>query len=102
MRWYEAVGSSHGQASILDTCGYSYHHLGRHDLAIDCYQQSAAIFRDVGDRYSEATILSHLGDAHNGVGAMQAARDAWQQAVVILESLRPRGCGKGAGQDPYP
>ena len=87
MRWYEAVGSSHGQASILDTRGYSYHHLGRHDLAIDCYQQSAEIFRDVGDRYYEATILSHLGDAHIGVGAMQAARDAWQQAVVILESL---------------
>jgi tetratricopeptide (TPR) repeat protein len=87
MRWYEAAGNSHGQASVLDTRGYAYQHLGQHDLAIDCYQQSAAIFRDVSDRYSEATILGHLGDAHNDVGAMQAARDAWQQALVILESL---------------
>jgi DNA-binding SARP family transcriptional activator/tetratricopeptide (TPR) repeat protein len=87
MRWYETAGNSHGQASVLDTRGYSYQHLGQHDLAIDCYQQSAEIFRDVGDRYSEATILNHLGDAHNDVAAMQAARDAWQQALVILESL---------------
>ena len=87
MRWYEAAGNSHGQASVLDTRGYSYQHLGQHDLALDCYQQSAEIFRDVGDRYSEATILNHLGDAHNDVAAMQAARDAWQQALVILESL---------------
>ena len=87
MRWYEAAGSRHGQASVLDTRGYAYQHLGQHDLAVDCYQRSAEIFRDAGDRYSEARILSHLGDAHNDDATMQAARGAWQQALDILESL---------------
>ena len=87
MRWYEAIGSDPGRAAVLDTRGYCYQHLGEHDLAIDCFRQSAEICRDVGDKYNEATVLGHLGDAHHDAGARQAARDAWQRALVILEGL---------------
>jgi tetratricopeptide (TPR) repeat protein len=87
MQWYESVGSGPGRAAVLDTRGYCYLHLGEHDLAIDCFKQSAEICRDVGDKYNEAIVLGHLGDAHHDAGAPPAALDAWQRALVILESL---------------
>lgn len=81
------LGDQRGEAHTLDSIGYSYHHLGRHHEAVTCYEQAAAVARELGDSYTEAAALSHLADTLFAAGDAAAARDAWQQALDILDRL---------------
>jgi tetratricopeptide (TPR) repeat protein len=64
-----------------------YHHLGEHERAVACLEQSLVLFQQLGDRYHSAETLTHLGDAHSACGRAEAATEAWQAALMILLDL---------------
>ena len=86
------------EASTLHSLGYAHHHLGHYSLALDCYQQSLALQRELGDRYSQAVVLTYLGDTWKLNGNIGAARGAWQQALDIIDNLHPAVGGGPAPQ----
>ncbi|MEU6248578.1 BTAD domain-containing putative transcriptional regulator [Glycomyces sp. NPDC047010] len=83
----EAADDRAGQAAILDSLGYVHHHLGRFDLAVDHYERSVDLSRDVGARSGEAAALANLADTHLALNDPDAARDAWTQALEILDDI---------------
>ena len=52
----------------LTDLGIDYRGLRRFEEAIDCYQQSLAIFRETGDRHHEGMAGTELGNAYQGLG----------------------------------
>jgi tetratricopeptide (TPR) repeat protein len=81
------MGDRYGQAATSDSLGYAYHHLGRHEQAVERYQEALDLARVLGDRYHEAVVLDHLGDVHRDAGHPDAARGAWQGALDTLVEL---------------
>src|SRR5262249_19308650 len=67
--------------------GYTYHRLGEHQQAINCYQRAIDLSRERTDRYNEAAGLDTLGDVHHSAGDTGAARRAWTQALHILDLI---------------
>jgi tetratricopeptide (TPR) repeat protein len=80
-------GDRPGQASTLDSLGYTHHLLGHHPQAVACFQQALDMFGDIGDRYEQAATLDHLGDTQDAAGDPAAARAAWQRSLDILDEL---------------
>ena len=76
-----------GTAATWYTLGYAHRHLGHHDRAVECYQQSLRLFRELGYRVAEAETLTDLGDTYLDAGDTGAARVAWQQALAVLTDL---------------
>jgi tetratricopeptide (TPR) repeat protein len=75
------------QAHTSDSLGYIYHRLGRHQQAIEGYQQARTLFHATGDPYSEATCLRYLGDVCDSVGQADSARQARVGTLDILSRL---------------
>ncbi len=65
--------------------------------AIDCYQQSLPIRREIGDRYGEGSTLDNLGDVYPGLDRLHEAIDCYQQALAISREVGDR---YGDGLDP--
>jgi tetratricopeptide (TPR) repeat protein len=76
-----------GEADTLDSLGYAYAHLGRHDEAVEAYEASIALWRDLGDRYNAADLLTRLGDIHLARADVPAARAAWTEALEVFTAL---------------
>jgi hypothetical protein len=55
--------------------------------AMACWEQSAAIFRDLGDRKAEAEILTKLG---NKTHSARAGIAYWEQSAAIFRELGDR------------
>jgi tetratricopeptide (TPR) repeat protein len=81
-------GSRSGLADALDTVGRAYAGIGEHLRAIECFQESVDVYREIGDP-SEREALIVLGDEHNATGDCHAARQSWEQALAIT------------GEDPF-
>jgi DNA-binding SARP family transcriptional activator/tetratricopeptide (TPR) repeat protein len=71
---------------ILGIQGFVAFHTGRHTTAVDHFERSVALLREVGNAYYEATVLDHLGQARNALGEAESARHAWQQALHLYEA----------------
>jgi tetratricopeptide (TPR) repeat protein len=74
-------------AAALDSLGYAWRHLGRHDQALGSYREAVEILERLRDRYELASTLAHLGDAQVAAGDPGAAQASWRQAHDLLADL---------------
>ncbi|MBD1927931.1 tetratricopeptide repeat protein [Trichocoleus sp. FACHB-90] len=88
--WQQNNSDSWEFAASLTTLSNAYNSLGQYQLAIDYYQQSLAIFREIGDRNGEAASLNNLGNAYNSLGQYQLAIDYYQQSLAIKREIGDR------------
>ncbi|MDK2461256.1 CHAT domain-containing protein, partial [Aphanizomenon sp. PH219] len=70
--------------------GSAYNSLGQYPKAIEVYQQSLAIQRDIGDRYGEGSSLIGLGSAYNSLGQYPKAIEVYQQSLAIQRDIGDR------------
>lgn len=81
------AGDRNGQAATLDSLGFAYHHLARHDRAVTSYEEAVVLFRASADRYHEAETLVRLGETLLATGDTRRAEDVWRRAAVIFDAL---------------
>ncbi|MFM6446580.1 MAG: tetratricopeptide repeat protein, partial [Microcystis panniformis] len=75
----------------LTSLGNVYYSLGEYQKAIEFYQQSLAIFREIGDRGGEAKSYGNLGNAYGSLGEYQKAIEFNQQSLAIEREIGDRG-----------
>ena len=61
------------RGGLLNNLGRAYAALGEAATAIDYYQQSLALYREVGIRRIEAEVLYDLGNAYYNLGEGERA-----------------------------
>ncbi|MBD2210222.1 tetratricopeptide repeat protein [Nostoc linckia FACHB-104] len=82
----------------LGSLGIAYDSLGQYQRAIEFYQQSLDISREIGDRNGEANSLIGLGNTYNSLGQYQRAIEFLQQSLDIKREIGDRnGEGKSLG-----
>ncbi len=64
--------------------------LGNYEKAIESYEQSLAICREVKDRKGEGIVLSLLGGSFNALGRHQKAIEYLDQALAIDREVKAR------------
>ncbi|MBL1179319.1 tetratricopeptide repeat protein [Pantanalinema sp. GBBB05] len=75
--------------------GQAYWFLSDYPQAIDCYQKSLVIAREVSDRLGEGTALRGLGIARHSLGKYSEAAEYFQQSLAIAREVSDRlGEGK--------
>ena len=71
---------------------------GQQAVALEYFEQSAAIYHEQGDRYGQADSLSGLGTSLEALGDHECARPQLQAALAIFEEMQTpeaeevRGC----------
>ena len=70
--------------------GNAYHSLGQYQKAIDFYEQSLEIEREIGNPQGEAISLGNLGNAYDSLGQYQKAIDFHQQYLEISREIGDR------------
>ncbi|MCA2716909.1 MAG: tetratricopeptide repeat protein [Microcystis sp. M169S2] len=75
----------------LTSLGNAYYFLGEYQKAIEFYQQSLAITREIGDRRGEAASYNNLGNVYNSLGEYQKAIEFHQQSLAIEREIGDRG-----------
>jgi CHAT domain-containing protein/tetratricopeptide (TPR) repeat protein len=75
---------------LLGNLGVAYNFLGQYPKAIEFYQQSLAIAREIGNRYGEASSLNNLGDTYNSLGQYSKAIEFNQQSLTIFRQIGNR------------
>ena len=70
--------------------GYIHFHSKQYHKAIDCYQQSLEIAREIGIREAEALSLMVLGFAYECLEQYQKAIECQQQFLVIKQEIGDR------------
>jgi tetratricopeptide (TPR) repeat protein len=78
----------------LTSLGNVYKSLGEYQKAIEFYQQSLAITREIGDRGGEASSYNNLGNVYYSLGEYQKAIEFYQQSLAITREIGDRG-GEG-------
>ena len=68
--------------------------LGNYPQALDYYQQSLAITRDIGDRATEGIALNNIGAVYDSLGHYPQALDYYQQSLAIARDIGDRS-GEG-------
>ncbi|MEH1894990.1 MAG: tetratricopeptide repeat protein, partial [Nostoc sp.] len=76
-----------GEGISLIGLGNAYNLLGQYQRAIEFYQQSLEISREIGDRNGEGHSLSNLGNAYYQCGRTQEGFAASYQAQKIFQEL---------------
>jgi tetratricopeptide (TPR) repeat protein len=79
-----------GFAGVLTSLGSAYQSLGQYQIAIDYYQQSLTIYREIGNRKGEASSLNNLGNTYDFLGQYQIAIDYHQQSLAIFIEIGDR------------
>jgi tetratricopeptide (TPR) repeat protein len=83
---------------MFGTVGLAHHQLSHPQRAIDFYEQTLVISREIGDRRSEGAALGSLGNAYAALGQPQRAIDFYQQRLVISRGVGDRrGEGNALG-----
>ncbi|WP_242051283.1 tetratricopeptide repeat protein [Nostoc spongiaeforme] len=79
----------------LTSLGIAYCSLGEYQRAIEFFQQSLEIFREIGDRNGVGNSLGNLGNAYNFLGENQRAIEFHQQSLEIFREIGDRfGVGR--------
>ncbi|MDZ8031603.1 tetratricopeptide repeat protein [Nostoc sp. DedSLP04] len=80
--------------ATLNNLGTAYYLLGQYQGAIELFQQSLEISREIGDRNGEGSSLIGLGNAYNSLGQYQRAIEFSQQSLEIKREIGDRN-GEG-------
>ena len=75
----------------LTSLGNVYYSLGEYQKAIEFYQQSLAITREIGDRGGEAYFYGNLGAVYQSLGEYEKAIEFHQQSLAIKREIGDRG-----------
>lgn len=84
------VGSGQKQkvASVLNGIGTFNYYLGNIEIALENFNRSLAIRREVNDRRGEALVLINLGKSFDDGGEKQKAIEYYDSALAITEELK--------------
>jgi tetratricopeptide (TPR) repeat protein len=83
-------GDRREESRFLNNLGIVYNNQGRWDDAVDAYEQSLAICRDLDDRRGEGQTLNNLGLVYDNQGRWDDAVDAYEQSLAICRDLDDR------------
>src|SRR5207302_243475 len=75
------------EGKVLNNLGLAYSALGKHNTAIDFYQQALVIYRKAGDRNGEGTVLWNIGELYFKQKHYDAALAALFLARGIFENI---------------
>ncbi|MGB3516852.1 MAG: CHAT domain-containing tetratricopeptide repeat protein [Elainellaceae cyanobacterium] len=75
--------SRRGEGNVLGSLGVPYANLGQYQVAIDFFEQSLAIAREINDRLGEENALNNLGIAYQVLGQYQESIDFIEQSLII-------------------
>jgi len=70
--------------------GVAYKRLGEYKQAIDYYQQSLTIAREIGDRWGESIALCNLGETFIKLERYSEALEKLQLALEICKAISNR------------
>ncbi len=89
--WGHGAGAAgrqpHDRAYFLDMLGDSHHGLGRHEAAVEAYQQAAEVFRAQGAECSHALCLFKIADSHLCLGEPWHALGYLEACLPLLRDL---------------
>jgi len=78
------------QARVKSDLGEASKQQSQYQQAIDVYQQSLEIQRQIGDRNGEANSLGNLGAAYSSLGEYERAIEFYQQSLEIQRQIGDR------------
>jgi tetratricopeptide (TPR) repeat protein len=94
----KAVALAPDNGAYVDSLGWVYFQLGRHEEALTHLRRAAQLLP------TNSVILEHLGDAHQALGESQAAREAYQRALEAgpenAERVREKLGQPSPGEEP--
>jgi tetratricopeptide (TPR) repeat protein len=90
LQWEKTDDNRWEIGACLNSLGNAYDSLGQYQRAIDFYQQSIEIMREISDRNGEANSLGNLGNAYDSLGQYQRAIDFHQQSLEIAREIGDR------------
>ncbi|MEO0407309.1 MAG: tetratricopeptide repeat protein [Cyanobacteria bacterium P01_A01_bin.135] len=76
-----------GEASTLNNIGEINRLLGNYPTALDYYEQSLALKREIGDRASESTTLNNIGVTYQLLGNYPTAFDYYEQSLALKREI---------------
>jgi tetratricopeptide (TPR) repeat protein len=79
-----------GRAHVLTRLGATQMQLGRHERAVDHFEEALALSRQAGDHLGQARALTGLGVAAARLGRCRAAVDYYDQALPLCRQARDR------------
>jgi CHAT domain-containing protein/Tfp pilus assembly protein PilF len=88
------LDARNGEGNALGNLGNAYNSLGQYPKAIEFYQQSLVIEKEISDRRGEGSLLGNLGVAYRSLGQYQKAIEFLQQALAIFRQIGDRN-GEG-------
>lgn len=69
-------------SGTLNSLGIMYVEKGNYLKAIECFEQSLLLSREIGDRISEVSILNNLGSTYRKVGDLVHAVELYEHALL--------------------
>jgi tetratricopeptide (TPR) repeat protein len=87
---YQTQNNRSAERRSLSRLGSFFESQSLYLEAINCYQKSLEIAREIGDRYGEILTLNGLGNAYRLLGQYQRAVDYYQQALEIERQIGDR------------
>lgn len=76
-----------GQASILNNLGITYVEMKNYSKAIEYFEQSLLLSREIDDRKSESSILTNLGSTYEKIGDLVRAVEFYEHALLISREI---------------
>ena len=83
----EGPREQYAQAHILGRMGRLYQDLGEYEMALEGYEESAALSEGLGDRAGLATTYNNIGEVHRARGEYGAALEWYEKSVALKEAL---------------
>ncbi|RVU84837.1 ATP-binding protein [Leucothrix sargassi] len=81
------IEASETKALTLIWKGRIYGNLGKYDLALEYYQNSNTINKQLGYKHNEGTTLNNISQIYHGRGDYETALIYLQQALVIRQKI---------------
>lgn len=88
---YQELNDRAGEAKNLCNLGVIYSLLGSYPQALDYYDQSLGLLRELGNRTTEANALNNLDFTQLDTREFVQSEHSFFAAIEMLESLRLRG-----------
>jgi tetratricopeptide (TPR) repeat protein len=74
-------------SKTMNNIGQVYFEQGKHDAALDKFQQSLVIDRKISDRKGEGITLNNMGKVYEAKGDYTVALKQYEQALVIAKEI---------------